>query len=349
MNSHQGKFHTVLIAAGVALLMCHGPAFAADSATDDNAPVRVQTVRYRDAAYYPEHATAAEVIASNDSILSTEIAATVEHIVHDTGERVAAGDTLVTLDCRNYRLQLQQARALYDATQAQSENAQQLYASAELLHRDNNISKELYNQRLADAKRLQAETRNSQAGVELAKIAVEKCAINAPFDGYISERLVDAGELVQPGTPVMRLVAANNGLIEARISTLEFDSFRDGTDLRFVQNGKAYAVTITSVLPVLDSTYRTHTARLAFTGEAAPTGSQGSLSWKDTALALPSNLVVTRGERSGILLYVDGKADFRPVANYVEGHPAYIKLESDAAIITTGRFGLNPGDAVITD
>jgi RND family efflux transporter MFP subunit len=349
LNTHTDKLLNTLTTAAVALLICHNPAFAADSEAGRGEPVRVETVRYGDAAYYPEHSTAAEVIASNDSTLSAEIAATVENIAHDTGERVDAGDVLVTLDCRSNKLKLQQARALNDATQAQYENAQQLYASAELLQKQNNISKELYNQRLADSKRLKAETQNSQAGVEQAKLAVEKCSIKAPYDGYISERLVDAGELVQPGTPVMRLVAADRGLIEAQISTPEYDSFRDGTDHRFVYDGRSYEVTITSLLPVLDSNYRTHKTRLAFIGDAAPTGSQGTLSWKDTTLALPSNLVVKRGNRSGVLLNDDGIVEFVPVANYVEGHPATVELESDAAIITTGRFGLNAGDAVTTD
>lgn len=345
MNTNTRKLTSALIAAGVALLICHSPAFAADS----HEPVKVKTVRYGDAAYYPDHSTAAEVIARNDSTLSAEIAAKVERIAHDTGERVDAGEVLVTLDCRNYQLQLQQARALHDATLAQYENAQQLFASAELLQKQNNISKELYNQRRADSKRLKAETHNSQAGVKQTKIAVENCAINAPFDGYISERLVDAGELVQPGTPVMRIIGADTGLIEAQISSPEYDSFRDGTDHRFVRNGRSYEVTITSLLPVLDSNYRTHKARLAFIGDAAPAGSQGTLMWKDSTLALPSNLVVKRGERSGVLLDDDGIVEFVPVADYVEGHPVAIELESDAEIITTGRFGLNAGDAVTTD
>ena len=349
MNTDTRKLITISAAAGFALLVCYHPAFAADDMSGNHEPVRVQTVRYDDVAYYPEHSTAAEVIASNDSTLSAEIAATVEQIAHDTGERVDAGDVLVTLDCRNYKLQLQQALALNDATVAQYENAQKLFTSAELLQKQNNISKELYNQRLADSKRLKAETRSSKAGVEQAKIAVEKCAIKAPYDGYISERLVDAGELVQPGTPVMRLIAADRGRIEAQISTTEFDSFRDGTDHRFVHNGKSYDVTITNLLPVLDSKYRTYKARLAFIGAAAPTGSQGKLSWKDTTLSLPSNLVVKRGDRSGVLLNDDGIVEFVPVANYVEGHPATVELESDAAIITTGRFGLNAGDRVTTD
>lgn len=348
MNTRFGKTCTVSMSAAVVLLCCC-VAHAADGTVNNREPVRVQTVAYGDAAFYPEHTTAAEVIASNDSHISAEITAAVKSIEHDTGERVAAGHVLIRLDCDSYELQLRQARAAHDAALATYENAQKLFSSAQVLQKQNNISKELYNQRLADSKRMKAETQNSLAGIELAKIAVQNCAIIAPYDAWISERLVDAGELVQPGTPVMRLVASDHGQIEAKISASEYDSFRDGTDHRFVYNGKAYDVTITSLLPVLDKNTRTHTTRLAFIDEAAPTGAQGTLSWKDTTLALPSSLVVNRDGRDGVLLNVDGVVEFRPVANHVEGHPAMIELEAETAIITTGRFGLKAGDAVIAD
>ena len=50
------------------------------------AAVTVKTTSYAELAYYPEHATAAEVIARYDSKVSAEITATVTAIDHDTGK-----------------------------------------------------------------------------------------------------------------------------------------------------------------------------------------------------------------------------------------------------------------------
>lgn len=323
------------------LLMCSAAtAFASGEA------INVKTVRYGDVAYYPQHSTAAEVIARHDSRVSAEIAAVVVNVNQDTGDRVNAGDTIIALDCRTYELQLQQAKAAHRAVQAQLENANKLFASAQKLQKQNNISQELYNQRNADAARLKAESTNTRAGIENAEIAVERCNIKAPYDGYISERFISKGELVQPGTPVFQIITSEQGRVEADINSFEYDSFLQGTDFRFVFNGIAYQLTVDTILPVLDKTYRTHTARLSFTETPAPTGSHGDLTWRNAEMALPSSLVVIRDGRAGVFVANSDRARFIPVEAYIEGHPAKIELDTDTQIITTGRHGLNDGDSI---
>ena len=314
--------------------------FAADTA------VNVRTIRYGDAAYYPEHSTAAEVIARHDSEISAEIAAVVVEVIHDTGDRVNAGDTVISLDCRTYELQLQQARAAHDGVLAQLDNANKLFASAKKLQKQNNISQELYNQRNADAARLKAESINSRAGIDSAKIAVDKCSIKAPYDGYISERFISKGEHAQPGTPVFQMITSEQGRVDAQINNFEYKSFLQGTDYRYVFNGISYPLTVDSILPVLDRNYRTHTARLNFVERPAPTGSHGELKWRDQKLALPSNLVVVRDQQAGVLVANSNKARFVPLEGYIEGHPVPVELDADTLIISTGRHGLKHGDDI---
>ena len=323
------------------LLCCPATTIAADTS-----PVKVKTVSYEAVAYYPEHKTAAEVIARHDSKISAEISAVVLEVNHDTGDRVMEGDTVITLDCRTYELQLQQAQAAYDAVVAQHENARKLFASAQKLQKQKNISQELYNQRNADAARLKAELNNTRAGVETASIAVDKCNIKAPYDGYISQRLISKGEHAQAGTPVFHMITSEQGRIDAHINSFEYASFLQGTDYRFEFNGISYDVKVDSILPVLDKNYRTHTARLSFTGEPAPTGSHGELKWRDQQLALPSSLVVIRNQQAGVLVSNSNTAKFIPVEDYIEGHPAVIVLEADTPIISTGRHGLKDGDSI---
>jgi RND family efflux transporter MFP subunit len=309
-------------------------------------PVNVKTVSYQDVAYYPQHNTAAEVIARHDSKISAEISAVVTDIIHDTGDQVSEGVTVIALDCRTYQLQLQQAQAAHDAVIAQLENARKLYASAQKLQKQNNISQEVYNQRSADASRLQAESLNTSAGVEAARIAVDKCNIKAPYDGYISERFISKGEHAQPGTAMFQMITAEQGSVEAHINSFEYESFLQGSDYQFVFNGISYELAVESILPVLDKSYRTHTARLSFIAEPAPTGSHGDLKWRDNKLAIPSNLVVVRNQQAGVFTANRNKAVFVPVDAYVEGHPAPIRLDPDTQIISMGRHGLKHGDHI---
>ena len=333
---------TNILYCSLSVMLC----FASASFAAGTSPVNVKTVTYQDAAYYPEHNTAAEVIAKHNSKVSAEISATVVSVNHDTGDKVSEDDTIIALDCRTYKLQLQQAQAANDAVIAQLKNAKKLFASAQKLKKQNNISQELYNQRNADASRLKAESINTKAGIEAANIAVDRCNIKAAYDGYISERFISKGEHVQPGTPVFQMITSEQGRVDAHINNFEYESFLQGTDYRFVFNGVSYDLAVDSILPVLDKNYRTHTARLSFVDKPAPTGSHGELKWRDNKLALPSNLVVVRKQQAGVLVANSSKVKFISVDSYVEGHPAPIELEADTQIITTGRHGLKDGDSI---
>lgn len=337
MFDNRHSFYALL-----SMVLCASTAsFAADTPA-----VNVKTVLYEAAAYYPEHSTAAEIIARHDSKISAEISASVVDVDHDTGDKVTAGETVITLDCRTYKLQSQQAQAAHAAVVAQLDNANKLFESARLLQKENNISKEEYNQRSADASRLKAELLNAQAGIESARIAVDKCTIKAPYDGYISERFISKGEHAQTGTPVFQMITSEQGRIEAHINSFEYESFLQGTNYQFVFNGIDYELSVDSILPVLDKNFRTHTARLSFQGAPAPTGSYGELKWRDNKLALPSSLVVVRDKQAGVFVANSSIAKFIPVDAYIEGHPATIELAADTQIITTGRHGLRDGDAV---
>ena len=137
----------------------------------------------------------------------------------------------------------------------------------------------------------------------------------------------------------------NNGVFLNDLFFLN-DSFLNGEDFQFVYDGLSYNLIIDNILPVLDKTYRTHTARLKFTENPAPTGSHGELKWKDEQLAVPSNMVVVRNKQAGVLVANSNKAQFVAVDSYTEGHPAFVTLDPDTQIITIGRHGLKSGDAI---
>ena len=331
-----------ILAAPIAILLC----LIMPSYSVMASPVSVKTVRYDDVAFYPVHSTAAEVIARHDSAISAEISAAVINVNHDTGDRVSEGDSIITLDCRAYELQLRQAKAAHDAVIAQLDNARKLLESARQLNKQNNISREVFDQRKADAARLQAESLNTAAGIENALIAVQNCTIKAPYDGFVRERFVSKGEYVQPGTPAFQMVTAEQGQVDAHINSFEYQSFLMGEDYAFNFDGTRYPLKVDNILPVLDQNYRTHTARLSFSKKPAPTGSHGELTWRDQKRALPSSLVVIRDNQAGVLAANSDRAEFVAVDGYVEGHPVTIELAADTRIITTGRHGLKHGDAI---
>ncbi len=182
--------------------------------------------------------------AKEEVVVSAEVAGRVSRLVHDLGDRVAAGTPLIELDpeklqyrADGQRATLDQARARYGAsgdgdlpaldrvpavvsTAAQLANAQQQLdrannlASRNLLARSDletaqtrfDTAKAAYEQALASARQLRADIEAQSSSLRLAQRELRDAVIRAPFDGYVAERMVSQGQFVQPQAPVMRIV-----------------------------------------------------------------------------------------------------------------------------------------------
>jgi RND family efflux transporter MFP subunit len=182
--------------------------------------------------------------AREEVVVSAEVAGRVSRLVHDLGDRVAAGAPLLELDpeklqyrAEGQRATLDQARARYGAsgegdlppldwvptvvsTTAQLANAQQQLdraknlASRNLLSRSDletaqtrfDTAKAAHDQALASARQLRADIEAQSSSLRLAQRELRDAVIRAPFDGYVAERLVSQGQFVQPQAPVMRIV-----------------------------------------------------------------------------------------------------------------------------------------------
>lgn len=113
--------------------------------------------------------------AHNDAIVSAEVSARVLQRPREKGSTVKAGEPVVLLDTTRLALEEQLARvAAEEATLSPDVSATER-ATSKLRH-------------------------------DLARDALARCRIPAPFDGVVEELLVDVGEWVMPGTPVARVI-----------------------------------------------------------------------------------------------------------------------------------------------
>jgi RND family efflux transporter MFP subunit len=307
---------------------------------------KVKTAAYKDIAINITHTIGGVVPAAQDSSISAQISAIIKQFHVDTGYDVKKGDLLVTLDCKENRLRLKQAKASLDAEKAQLKNAVSQFRQAGKLNKQGNISKEIYNQREAEENRLKAMVENKKATLALAQINVNRCTIKAPFDGYITRRDASIGELTQIGTPLLQLVSKVNDIVEVKINNRLLNSFAQGNNYKFVFNNTSYPLKVKHILPILDKNTRNHIARLSFIDNHAITGSVGKVQWQDKQRSITSSYIVLRDNKLGVLVAEGDTAKFIEIKTAIEGQPAVIDLEDTAQIITTGRFNISPGDSI---
>lgn len=291
---------------------------------------------------------AADVLARNDSVLTSEVAARVARIGADAGARVRRGELLVELDPTDYRLALSQATAQASAAQARATQAQARLVRARQLNADRYVSDDELAALEAETAGALAEARVRQAGRAVAERELAKTRIVAPFDGVVLERIAQVGAAVAPGSPLLRIVDAAVPEVEVRLPPQQAAVLERLGAATLDVDGRAWSLRLLRMADAVDATSRTRIARLAFEGDdAPPPGSNGTLRWQqDARWRVPADLLVNRDGGLGIFVVEDGRARHVALPGAQPGRGGETDLPAEARIVTEGHQALQDGQAV---
>ena len=176
------------------LMICITKAYA------ENA-IAVVPVQYREVVQ--AYSTDGLVEATRQSTVSAQISGRVKEINFDVGDRVNKGQVILRIDERETVQALAGSQAQVLQTQASMQNAKTNYERAKQLFAQKFISQAALDKAQADYKVALAQAAASEAGAGQASIAHGYSAVIAPYSGVVSARLVEIGEMVQPGKPLM--------------------------------------------------------------------------------------------------------------------------------------------------
>jgi len=290
---------------------------------------------------------AADVVARNDSTLTSEVAARVARIGADTGARVEAGRVLVELDAADYRLALAQAQAQAAAARARAEQARARLVRARRLNVDKYVSDDELAALEAETEGAQAEARVREAARSVAERELAKTRIRAPFDGVVLERMAQVGAAVAPGTPLLRIVDLASPEVEARLQPEQATELERAGEAVLEAGGREWALRLLRVADAVDATSRTRVVRLAFAGEAPAPGTSGTLRWtRAGGWRIPSDLLVRRGEAHGVFVLEENRARFVPLPGAQPGRGAEATLPGTARVVIEGHQALQDGQPV---
>ncbi len=107
------------------------------------------------------------------------------------GRRVAEGEVLSTVEVNELRASLEGAQATLDQAKRDLVRTENLYASKA-------ASK-------SNLEQTRAREQVSTAQVKELQIMIENAAVKAPFDGVVTRKLAESGDLAIPGRPLFRM------------------------------------------------------------------------------------------------------------------------------------------------
>jgi membrane fusion protein (multidrug efflux system) len=156
-------------------------------------PESVTSAKVEAVEWQASRSAVGTLVAVRTVTLGSEVAGMVREIGFDSGMFVRKRDMLVKLDTSAEEGQLAAARADASLARASLERARALRAS-----KTNSP---------ADLDAAEAKAKQTAANVVTLQATIAKKTIRVPFDGRISIRQVELGQVLAPGTPIASLVA----------------------------------------------------------------------------------------------------------------------------------------------
>jgi RND family efflux transporter MFP subunit len=327
----------LMLSAALAMQGCMNQANGSDSdeaqAAADNPAIPVEAAKVVNEDVAAVYVGTATLEADEQATVVSQITGVVLEIYAEEGDYVDAGQVLARVETDRYRLRVEQAGAALKRLETDFQRKKELF-ERELVSAD-------------DFERVSAELQGQKAEYDLARLDLEYTSIRAPISGYISERLVRAGNLVALHDPVYRVTSYDPLLAVLHVPERELRVLRKGLEVSVALDawpGEMFAGEIIRISPVIDpatGTFRV-TAAVTGRGDMLKPGLFGRVEilydLHEDVPVIPRSAVITEDERNHVFVVKeDGSAVRRA-----------IQLGYERAGVVEVREGVSAGETVVT-
>ncbi len=141
------------------------------------------------------------------SVVSAQASGRVVKLLVKMGERVKAGQLLATIDDRESAVGVQRSQAQVTQSDAELRNAQLQYERTRSLQSQGFVSQAALDVAETQYKAAQAGREQAAAGAKQSALSQGYTRITAPYDGWVLQTHVEAGDLAVPGKPIVTVYA----------------------------------------------------------------------------------------------------------------------------------------------
>jgi len=142
-----------------------------------------------------------------DPTIAAEVAARVIKVHVSPGQRVKKGQLIATLDSTEFNLQRNEAQAEVARIEALLNNQTKIVERSQALVNKNFISQNAVDADIAQQNVLKEQLTGAKARVASIRNLGSKTSIYAPTDGVVEKKVVDTGEFVKIGDPIVQVVS----------------------------------------------------------------------------------------------------------------------------------------------
>ncbi len=391
------RLNTVLLIAALAVATAGCANQAQQNFERPPAPVTVAPAVAQDVANYLD--ALGKIVARETVSIQPQVSGRIMQIHFTDGANVKKGQLLFTIDPRPFDANLKQAQANLGRDTALKKQAEanlarevarEKWGAAQVeryrvLVEQGVVAKEQYEQLRAEYDSLRANSEAARAmvrsadetiqvdkaAIDTAKVQLSYCYIHSPIDGRAGQRLVDVGNVVNPGAPgnsesngllvIERLnpIYADFTISQNNLSAVQ-QEMREGTLIAEVRLPDTVNDPVTGQLTFVDNAVQNETGQVTLRA-TLPNPDQRFwpgrfvnvrlvLSTKQDAVLVPAT--APQMSANGSYVYVvkaDSTAEQRPVSLGQRQGDLIVVEQGVAAgeqIVTNGQLGVTPGGKV---
>ena len=235
------------LVAALALVACHSKK---EGASESLPSVAVRSVVVENKERSSSEEVVGTVRAKLRAAIEAKVSARIESLLVAPGQMVKAGELIAQLDPREIQARLDQALALREQ------------ATRDLARGRELIDKKITTQSDFDA--VQARARVAEGAAREMETMLGYTKVVAPFDGIVTRKLADVGDLAAPGKPIIEMEDPRALRFEADVPEALIGHVKIGAKLPVQVSAGAARIegTVVEVAPVADASSRTFLVKL---------------------------------------------------------------------------------------
>ncbi len=259
------------------------------------------------------------VRAVERAAVAPKVMGTIASLPISLGQSVKRGDILATISANEIGARLAQAEAGLGQARRDLERETGLLAKGAAA--------------AETVRSMEDRVRLMEATVAEARTMLTYTTITAPFDGVITRRLVNEGDLASPGNPLLELENPALQRVEVEVPD-SLAAVAVGTDVPVRINTVELVGRVAEVSPALDAVSRTFLAKIDLpAGAAVRSGQFARVAWpagETKAFVAPAAAVSTFGQMERVFVVADNTASLRLVKTGAR-HGAEVEVLSGLA------------------
>lgn len=310
------------------------------------APVPFKTLEVAVEAAPRERAWDGVVEAVNQATLSAQTAGRVLELPFDVNDYVEAGQVVVRFTDVEQVSASRRAGAALSAAQADAAEAELSYRRTEELVGKQLLARASLDQARARRDAARAALESARAGVSEAGEQVDYTVIKAPYSGILTERLVEVGESVRPGQPLVSGLSLDQLRVNVEVPQSDIQAIREhGAAAVLLPDGRRVEASGVIIFPYADP--KTHSFRIRVELPKADTGLQPGMTVKTAfktgearRILIPESALVSRSEVTAV--YEVDPANRVSLRQVRVGHRLGDRIEILAGLSAGDRIAADP-------